>query len=83
MKQSWVDPNPGYGEKSGFRRISVTLPPEIYESLVRESARRKIAGQRNQLLSSILREAVTLYMERLPGLEDRLETAPAANRTSE
>jgi len=34
----------------------------VYERLVRESARRKIAGEPNQLLSALLREAVTRYL---------------------
>jgi hypothetical protein len=65
MRETSADPNPPYGEKGDFRRITVTLPPEIYERLVRESARRKIAGEPNQLLSAMLREAVSLYLDRL------------------
>jgi hypothetical protein len=59
------DVNPPYGEKGGFRRVTLTLPPELYKRLVRESARRKIAGEPNQLLSSMLREAVARYVERM------------------
>jgi hypothetical protein len=65
MRQPAVDPNPPYGERGAFRKITVTLPPEIYELLVRESARRKIAGEPNQLLSAMLREAVTRYFDHL------------------
>ena len=61
MKQE-LDPNPPYGEKGTFRKITVTVPPELYERLVQESARRKIAGEPNQLLSALLREAVTRYL---------------------
>lgn len=60
-----LDPNPPYGEKGAFRKITVTVPPEVYERLVRESARRKIAGEPNQLLSALLREAVTKYLNLL------------------
>ncbi len=60
-----IEPNPPHGEKGAFRRITVTLPPEIYERLVQESARRKIAGEPNQLLSSMMREAVYKYLEQL------------------
>ena len=60
-----VDPNPPYGEKGGFRKITITLPPQIYERLVQESARRKIAREPNQLLSALLREAVTRYLDQL------------------
>ncbi len=65
MKQSPTDPNPPYGEKGAFRKLSVTVPPDVYEKLVRESARRKIAGEPNQLLSALLREAVYEYLARL------------------
>ena len=53
-----------HGEKSDFRKISVTLPPAAYKRLVKEAARRKIAGERNHLLSAIIREAVDKYLER-------------------
>jgi len=55
MKLTLIEPNPPYGEKGAFRKITVTVPPELYERLVRESARRKIAGEPNQLLSALLR----------------------------
>jgi hypothetical protein len=45
--------------------VTLTVPPEVYERLLRESARRKIAGEPNQLLSALLREAVYEYLERL------------------
>ena len=53
------------GAKSNFRKITVTLPPAAYEKLVRESARRKIAGEPDQLLSALVREAVIEYLKRL------------------
>ncbi len=56
------DPNPPYGEKGSFRKVTLTLPPESYEKLIHESVRRKLAGEPNQLLSALLREAVTLYL---------------------
>jgi transcriptional regulator of met regulon len=65
MSESQVQPNPPYGQKASFRKITVTLPPETYERLVQESARRKIAGQPDQLLSAILREAVARYLAQL------------------
>jgi hypothetical protein len=60
-----VDINPPRGSKGDFRKVSVTMAPGTYEQLVRESARRKIAGEPNQLLSALVREAVTQYLERL------------------
>lgn len=57
--------NAPHGEKGSFRKLTLTVPPEVYERLLRESARRKIAGEPNQLLSALLREAVCQYLEQL------------------
>jgi hypothetical protein len=57
--------NPPHGQKGSFRKVTVTLPPEVYAKLIRESARRKIAGEPNQLLSALLREAVDRYLDQL------------------
>jgi len=65
MMSTTLEPNPPYGQKGKFRKITVTVPPEIYERLVKESARRKIAGEPNQMVSAVLREAVSLYLDRL------------------
>jgi hypothetical protein len=65
MRESIYDANPPHGEKGGFRKVTVTLPPDLYERLIRESARRKIAGEPNQLVSALLREAVTQYLQQI------------------
>jgi len=57
--------NPPHGEKADFRKITVTVPQIAYEQLVRESARRKIAREGNQLLSALVREAIFDYLKRL------------------
>jgi hypothetical protein len=57
------DPNPPYGKKGTFRKIATTVPQEIYERLMNESARRKIAGEPAKLLSAMLREALSLYLD--------------------
>jgi len=69
MRETQTDPNPPYGERGAFRKLTVTVPPDVYERLVRESARRKIAGEPNQLLSALLREAVYQYLENLSSSE--------------
>jgi hypothetical protein len=51
-------------ERSGFRTLTVMLPPDLYEQLIQESARRRIAGEPNRELSSMLREAVNDYFSR-------------------
>ena len=62
------NPNPPHGEKARFRKVTITLPPSAYEKLIQESARRKIAGEPNQLLSALLREAVNHYLTLLDGV---------------
>lgn len=57
--------NPPRGEKGDFRKISFTVPPEVYRQLMEESMRRKVAGEPNQLLSALLREAVVEYLGRI------------------
>ncbi|HWF10575.1 MAG TPA: hypothetical protein VG297_19035 [Bryobacteraceae bacterium] len=58
-------PNPPYGQRGSFRKLTVTLPQEVYERLILESAKRKIAGKPNQLFSELLREALVDYLDRL------------------
>lgn len=55
------DVNPPYGQKGGFRKITMTLPPATYERLVTESIRRRSAYEPNHLLSALLREALNNY----------------------
>jgi len=62
-----LDPNPPYGKKSDFRKLTLTVPREFYEKLVKESARRKILREPNQLISAMLREALLEYINHLPG----------------
>ena len=63
MKPTPIVPNPPYGEKRAFRKMTVSVPQEIYERVIRESVRRKIAGEPNQLISNLLREALTKYLD--------------------
>jgi transcriptional regulator of met regulon len=52
------------GPKHDFRKVTITLPPHIYELVVKECARRKVEGKKNHLISSLVREAVTKYLEK-------------------
>ena len=63
MSHDEWEPNPPYGEKGGYRKLTVTLPPFVYERLIQESARRKIKGEPNQALSALIREALRLYLD--------------------
>jgi hypothetical protein len=69
--------NPLYGEKGHFRKVTITLPPDAYERLISESARRKIAGEPNHLLSALrsalLREAVHDYMPLLGNMTEEAQ----------
>ncbi|HUI76743.1 MAG TPA: hypothetical protein VLY24_02475 [Bryobacteraceae bacterium] len=58
-----TDPNPPYGARGDFRKITITLPLDAYEKLMEESARRKLAGAPNQLLSALVREAASCYFD--------------------
>ena len=60
-----MEPKHWNEDKKSFRKVSVTLPQGLYEQLIRESARRKIAGEPNQLLSALLREAIVRYLPEL------------------
>jgi transcriptional regulator of met regulon len=54
-------------EKGDYRKITTTVPQWAYGVLIQESTRRKIAGEPNQLLSALLREAITDYLSKLRG----------------
>jgi transcriptional regulator of met regulon len=51
-------------EPGTLRKVTVTVPQDIYERLIQESARRKIAGAPNQMLSALFREALSEYLDR-------------------
>lgn len=56
-------PNPAHGEKSDFVKVTVTLPPAVYELIVLEATRRKMSKERNPVISAIIREAAVAYLE--------------------
>jgi hypothetical protein len=60
------EPNPPYGSRGAFRKLTITVPQEVYEQLISEAARRKIARKPNHLLSALIREALVKYLEGLP-----------------
>ena len=55
--------NPPHGEKGDFVKVTVTLPPAVYELIVKEATRRKMAKERDPVLSAIIREAVVEKLE--------------------
>ena len=50
-------------KREACRKVTVTLPQDLYEQLIQESARRKIAGVPNQMVSALIREALSGYLE--------------------
>jgi hypothetical protein len=60
-----VEPLHENGITQRYRKLTFTLAPEDYGRLIAESARRRIAGDSNRVLSALLREAVSDYLERL------------------
>ncbi len=55
--------NPPHGEKGDFVKVTVTLPPAVYQVLSQEVTRRKLAKEPNPRLSAVIREAVVAYLE--------------------
>ena len=70
-ESSGVEINPPHGERGFFRKITVTLPQAIFEKLVHESSRRKIAGEKDHLLSAVVREAIFHYLKEPSGHDRR------------
>ena len=60
-----ADTTAPHGSRGDFRKVTVTLPPVVYAALVQESSRRKIAGEPDPLLASIVREAVVSHLKKL------------------
>lgn len=65
MKEVEIDPDASSVERIPFRKVTITVPQDLYERLIQESARRRIAGAPNRMLSALFREALTQYLENL------------------
>jgi len=65
MKEVEADPDASPAERIPFRKVTITVPQDLYERLIQESARRRIAGAPNRMLSALFREALTQYLENL------------------
>jgi transcriptional regulator of met regulon len=61
-KQKDLTHNPHHGDKGDFVRMTVTIPPEVYELLSKEVTRRKVAKATDPTISAILREAAVSYL---------------------
>ncbi len=65
VRQSSVrEIHPPYGEKGNFRKLTVTLPPELFAQVVEESTRRKVVGEGAAEISAVIREALALFFDK-------------------
>lgn len=47
-----------HGEKGDYVKLTVTLPPAVYELVMTEVTRRKVAKEAEPVISAVLRDAV-------------------------
>ena len=63
-KSTLREVHPAYGEKGDFRKLTVTLSPELFAQVIEESTRRKVSGAENANTSAVIREALTGFFAR-------------------
>ena len=51
-----------HGDRGDFIKVTASLSPQVYELLLDEMRRRKLAREKDSGLSAILREAVVAYL---------------------
>lgn len=54
--------HPPHGARGDFVKLSITLPPELYQTALAESGRRKVARRKDRSLSDIIRDALADYL---------------------
>jgi transcriptional regulator of met regulon len=50
-----------HGEKGDYVKLTVTLPPAVYELVMAEVTRRKLAKEAEPVISAVLRDATLKY----------------------
>ena len=55
--------NPIRGERGDFLKVTITLPPDMLADLNRLGIERKLDGMRDTDVSSLIREALTTFLE--------------------
>ena len=63
-KAKTLIPNPERGNRGDFERLTITMPPDMVEALELIRRQRKRAKEKNTDLSSLIREAVALWLEK-------------------
>jgi len=56
--------NPPRGERSDFMKIQVTMPPDLYTTVMAESARLRGLREKDSDFSSLVRKALVDWVER-------------------
>jgi hypothetical protein len=55
---------PERGQRGDFHKISATLPAALYEQVLAEVTRRKLAKENDADFSSVIREALVVFFSR-------------------
>jgi len=55
--------NPNRGERGGFLKVTITLPPNTLADLKRLGIERKLQGQKDTDVSSLIRESLKIFFE--------------------
>lgn len=63
MRKQKIEMNPPKGSRADFVKVTITLPPALYQAIAHEASRRKSVKEKNPLISSIIREAVSEYLK--------------------
>jgi len=67
-----IEANPEHGSRGDFVKVTVTLPPQVYEIMLGEQSRRKVEGPKRRRagekaephgISAIIREALVEYLK--------------------
>ena len=53
-----------HGEKGDYVKLTVTLPPAVYELIMTEVTRRKVAKEAEPVISAVLRDAVLKHFSK-------------------
>ena len=53
-----------HGEKGDYVKLTVTLPPQVYELIMTEVTRRKVAKEAEPVISAVLRDAVLKHFSK-------------------
>ena len=63
VRKKPLDPNPARGNRGDFEKLTITMPPDMVDSLENIRRQRKRSKSGNADLSSIIREAVAFWLQ--------------------